>query len=181
MTLRAFEAFDTKPDEKWELIGGELHMTPSASSPHNDLAVELRNFIRSVLTPADGWYVTVDTSLRLAQLQSEVRPDVAVYRQTELKDRLRLPIRVAPKLAVECLSPGNIHHDLHKKLKLYHKAGIPEYWAVDPKTGAIILFVLKRTDYEQLVVDPKGFIESPLLKRKLRIIVKPWTYEIVEG
>lgn len=67
------------------------------------------------------------------------------------------------------------------KLRLYEKAGVPEYWVVDPKTGAISLFVLKKRAYEQLVVDPKGFIASPLLKKKLRIVVHPWSFEILEA
>jgi Uma2 family endonuclease len=58
---------------------------------------------------------------------------------------------------------------------------VGEYWAVDPKTGAINLFVLTKGEYEQLSVDEHGFIASPLLKRKQRIVVKPFEFEIIEG
>jgi Uma2 family endonuclease len=70
---------------------------------------------------------------------------------------------------------------MDSKRTLYCKVGIPEYWIVDPKTGAITLYTLVKGAYEQLSVDPKGFIKSPLLKRKLRIVVKPWTFEILEA
>lgn len=181
MTLREFEAFDTDPDEKWELIQGVPYMAPSGSASHNDLAFYLCQHIKRVLTVVDGWYVVEDTSVRFPQLQTEVRPDVAAYRVDEIARPHTVPLRAVPKLAVECLSPGNAHRDLNDKLRLYEKAGVPEYWVVDPKTGAISLFVLKKRSYEQLVVDPKGFIASPLLKKMLRIVVHPWSFEILEA
>ncbi|MBK8206037.1 MAG: Uma2 family endonuclease [Planctomycetes bacterium] len=181
MTLREFEAFDTNPDEKWELIEGVPCMTPTANAPHNKLAQVLANTIESILATTTGWYVVLDTSARFGDIKTEVRPDVAAFRQNEIKDPRVVPIRATPRLVIECLSPGNADYDLGDKFRVYRKAGIPEYWVVDPKTGAITLFVLRKGEYEQLVVDPKGFIESPLLKKKLRIVVKPWSFEILEA
>jgi Uma2 family endonuclease len=181
MTLREFAAFDTNPDEKWELVEGVPFMSPSGSAPHNNLAFYLCQYLTRRLTVTDGWYVVQDTSVRFAHLQTEVRPDVAAYRRDEIQQRNSVPLRVVPRLAVECLSPGNADYDLGKKLETYRKAGVREYWAVDPNTGAISLFVLKKAAYEQLAVDAAGFIASPLLKTKLRIVVKPWEFEIIEG
>jgi Uma2 family endonuclease len=155
-------------------------MTPSPTNSHQDLLVIVCSYIRSVLTTDAGWFVVPDVSVRLAPLASEVRPDVAAYLQKDLKDRGTFPIRVIPKLIVKCVSPGNVQTDLIDKRRLYHKAGVPEYWIVDPKTGAITLLVHRKAEYEQLGVDPQGFIESPLLKQKLRIVVEPWTFRIVQ-
>lgn len=181
MTLREFEAFDTNPDEKWELIEGVPFMTPTASGAHQNLAGTLWAFISRILTVDRGWYVITDTSARFGDIRTEVRPDVAAYRQDDVKDPRTVPLRAVPHLVVECLSPSNAHYDLNEKKRVYRKAGVQEYWVVDPKTGAITLFVLRKGDYEQLGVDPEGFIESPLLKRKLRIVVKPWSFEILEA
>jgi Uma2 family endonuclease len=181
MTLREFEAFDTNPDEKWELIEGAPYMSPTANGPHQNLAGQLWAFVSSVLTVDGGWFVLPDTSTRFGDIKTEVRPDVAAFRQDEVKDPRAIPIRATPRLVVECLSPGNADYDLGEKFRVYRKAGVGEYWVVDPQTGAITLFVLRKGEYEQLVVDSRGFIESPLLKRKLRIVVKPWTFEILEA
>lgn len=181
MTLREFAAFDAaRTDEKWELIEGVPCMTPSASGPHNNLARFLAGKLEAALGASES-FVVCDTSARLPGTDSEVRPDVAVYRQADLGDPDEVPIRALPRLVVECLSPSTAARDMVEKPALYYKAGVPEYWVVDPKTGAISLFVHKKTGYEQLTVDPKGFIRSPLLKRNLRIVVKPWTFEILEN
>jgi len=181
MTLRQFEAFERDhQDERWELIEGTPAMTPSPTNSHQDLSFEICAYLRSVLTSKAGWFVVPDVSLRLSTLMSEVRPDVAAYLQKDLKDRSTFPIRAVPKLVVECVSPGNMQADMVDKRRLYHKAGIPEYWIVDPKTGAITLLVHRKAEYEQLSVDPKGFIESPLRKQKLRIVVEPWAFRIVQ-
>lgn len=181
MTLREFAAFDADQSEKWELIEGCPYMSPSPTGPHNKLAGLLTHFVETVLTDSAGWYVVHDTSVRLAANESEVRPDVAAYRKEELKDPSQLPFRAVPALVIECLSPSTAARDMDSKRALYHKAGVAEYWVVDPKTGAITLFVHKKAGYEQLSVDPEGFIRSPLLKRSLRIVVKPWTFEILEA
>lgn len=181
MTLREFAAFDADQSEKWELVEGTPCMTPSPTGPHNKLAGHLTHFVESVLTDAAGWYVVYDTSVRLAANESEVRPDVAAYRKDDLKDPGLLPFRAVPALVIECLSPSTAARDMDTKRVLYHKVGVPEYWVVDPKTGAISLFVHKKAGYEQLSVDPKGFIKSPLLKKSLRIVVKRWTFEILEA
>jgi Uma2 family endonuclease len=181
MTLRQFEAFDREhEDERWDLIEGRPVMTPSPAWSHQKLSQILCGHIETLLTVGAGWLVVEDTSLRLPSLASEVRPDVAVYRQKEIADPSAFPLRAIPKLVIECLSPGKMQTDLVDKRGLYHKAGVPEYWIVDPKTGAITLLVHRKGEYDQPGVDPQGFIESPLLKRKLRIAVEPWTFRILE-
>jgi Uma2 family endonuclease len=182
MSLRDFAAFErARPGEKWELIEGVPFMAPSASGPHNKLAHLLALFLEERLTDAAGWYTVVDTSTQPSGLTSEVRPDVAAYRKQDIDNPAKVPMKATPQLVIECLSPGNAHVDLNEKKTLYEKAGVPEYWVVDPKTGAISLFVLKKRAYEQLGVDPEGFIRSPLLKKNIRIVVKPWTFEVLEA
>jgi Uma2 family endonuclease len=182
MTLREFEGFErVRPNEKWELIEGAPFMAPSAAAPHNKLAQVIATYLEGMLSDAAGWFVTMDTSVRFGAQSSEVRPDVAAYRKQDIPDVAEVPLRATPRLVVECQSPGNAHFDLNEKKTLYEKAAVPEYWVVDPKTGAISLFVLKKRAYDQLVVDPKGFIRSPLVKKNIRIVVKPWSFEVLEA
>ena len=46
-------------------------------------------------------------------------------------------------LAMEIVSESNRHHDLVTKRDEYARAGIPEYWIVDPEEETITIFVLK--------------------------------------
>lgn len=43
----------------------------------------------------------------------------------------------APDLVVEILSPSNRRYDRNRKLRLYERSEIPEYWIVDPIENTI--------------------------------------------
>ena len=45
----------------------------------------------------------------------------------------RACVRAAPDLVVEVLSPGTRRIDATKKLRLYEKFGVAEYWMIDPE------------------------------------------------
>lgn len=40
----------------------------------------------------------------------------------------------------EVLSTSNASHDLGKKLGLYHRAGVPHYWILDPKHATLAVY-----------------------------------------
>ena len=63
-----------------------------------------------------------------------------------------------PDLVIEVVSPKNRRHDLETKRDEYARAGIPEYWIVDPKEETITVFVLKprRKTYSEHGTFPKG-------------------------
>jgi Uma2 family endonuclease len=49
-------------------------------------------------------------------------------------------------LAMEVVSEDNREHDLVTKRDEYARAGIPEYWIVDPEEGTITVLALKRRE-----------------------------------
>jgi Uma2 family endonuclease len=46
-------------------------------------------------------------------------------------------------LIIEIVSEENRLHDIKKKRGEYERAGIPEYWIVDPEKGTITVLVLR--------------------------------------
>jgi len=72
-----------------------------------------------------------------------VIPDL-VYLSNERRDEIATGARIygAPNLVVEILSPGkqNKEHDRKKKLKLYAKFGVEEYWIVDTRDRSIEVY-----------------------------------------
>ena len=72
-----------------------------------------------------------------------VIPDL-VYLSNERRDEIATGARIygAPNLVVEILSPGkqNMERDRKKKLKLYAKFGVEEYWIVDTRERAIEVY-----------------------------------------
>ena len=53
----------------------------------------------------------------------------------------------APDLIVEVLSPSSLRHDRLIKYNLYQRAGVREYWIVDPSARSVQSFVLEDGHY----------------------------------
>jgi Uma2 family endonuclease len=49
----------------------------------------------------------------------------------------------APDLIIEILSPSTLKRDWNYKFNLYEKAGVREYWIVDPKAKMATVFLLQ--------------------------------------
>jgi Uma2 family endonuclease len=55
-----------------------------------------------------------------------------------------------PDLAVEILSKSSLRRDRALKLEIYARAGLPEYWIVDPKARSLELCSLAGESYRVL-------------------------------
>ena len=62
----------------------------------------------------------------------------------------------APDLVIEILSTWSVSRDKIKKLRFYEKAGVPEYWIVDPVLAFIDVYILKDGKYSF----PKSYNEA---------------------
>jgi Uma2 family endonuclease len=57
-------------------------------------------------------------------------------------------IRHAPDLCVEVLSPSTTVTDRGKKMQMFARYGVPEYWIVDPAAETIEIYELRGNGYE---------------------------------
>ena len=141
--LLTYEDFLTFPDDgvRREIIDGELHVTPSSTVRHQDsvgfIFVALCNHItgsgggRAFIAPLD---------VRLAE-HDIVEPDVifvAEDRYEIIKEKFLLG---APTLLVEVVSDPRT--DRVRKRDLYARAGVPEYWIVDPDADRVEVYRLE--------------------------------------
>ncbi len=56
----------------------------------------------------------------------------------------------APDLLIEILSPSNRGHDLLTKRALYARAGVREYWIVDPTSQTVEVLTLDRDAFHTI-------------------------------
>lgn len=178
MGLKEFESLDWVDEERWELIEGVPCMSPSGTPEHQRLSLSLAAYLSSVLEPR-GYLVLQDCDVRFAQAQSYFRPDISVFGPSEHPTAGELPISKRPTLVVEFLSPSTAANDVGPKHSVYRKAGVSEYWVVDPVTGAVMLHVLQASgEMQQQSTDPEGRVHSPLLNTAIRITRNGLTYTI---
>ncbi|MCK6526603.1 Uma2 family endonuclease [Myxococcota bacterium] len=85
-----------------------------------------------------GWWLMSDVDLELER-HEVYRPDLLGYRKDRVPDFPReRPLRLRPDWVCEVLSPSNARYDLGHKRGVYHRAGVPWYWIVDPVHRTIV-------------------------------------------
>ena len=141
-----YEDYKRLPDDGWryEVIEGELHMAPAPRPKHQEatinLATAMSQFARSKRL---GKVYTVPIDVLLHGLASPVQPDVLFIANDRLDIVKEEFIEGPPDLAIEVLSPSNWLDDRRTKFRLYARAGVREYWIVDPERRTIEVFALR--------------------------------------
>lgn len=128
------DLLDALPEssERFELIDGELYVTPSPGVPHQgvvlDLASRLRDYTRLV---GNGRTIISPSDVRRGDFRkNRVQPDIYVVRLTGGK-LPEYPFHLRElMLAVEVASPGKPFLDYDVKRRLYLSEGVGEYWVV---------------------------------------------------
>ena len=77
---------------------------------------------------------------RPEDVDTVVEPDITVVCDTSRLDQHGC--KGAPELVMEILSPSNRRHDMLVKLNLYQRAGVREYWIVNPDDKDVQVFLL---------------------------------------
>ncbi|MDB5281456.1 MAG: hypothetical protein JWO06_531 [Bacteroidota bacterium] len=74
-------------------------------------------------------------------------------------------IKGVPDLIVEVVSPGYVKYDREKKLRLYEKFGVKEYWIVKPGNELVEVLTLENKKYQQYsYAEIKGKVKSKIVK-----------------
>jgi len=114
-----------RPDERLELLGGELVVSEPHGDPHT-LAVELVNEAL-IVSFGPEWRVRVQLPVALDD-ESEPEPDLSVAAGRARDRREPKPSRLA--LVVE-IADSSLALDREHKGSLYARAGVPDYWIVN--------------------------------------------------
>lgn len=128
------EEFDALPDDgnRYELIHGELFVSPAAALPHELIIARLRDLLIPYAKRERLGYVFGRGVIR--SHDSSVEPDLTVVHADSTLDWTTLPV---PSLVVEVHSPRSRKYDTGKKRNYYLERGMPEYWLVDGKRKTI--------------------------------------------
>jgi Uma2 family endonuclease len=149
-TYADYKAWELKPGERFELINGVAYAMSAPNTAHQAILVELISQFHVFLRgkPCKVFAAPFDVRLFYEEDESDdtvVQPDVVVI--CDPKKLGEEGCRGAPDLAVEILSPSNTAIEMERKLLLYKKAGVREYWIVDPKDKHISIYMLQDGEY----------------------------------
>jgi|SRR5579862_365101 len=139
---------DRLPDDgnKYEVVGGELFVTPMPSWRHQFIARDLFRLLDPYVTEhALGSAFDLVTDVIDGE-RNVVVPDVVVFPFT--RDDAPASARDAPRpiLVAEVRSPTTWRRDVGPKRDLYVAMDVPEYWIVDPAERAVTVVRPGRPD-----------------------------------
>ena len=134
---------------RYEIHGGELVVVPSALPCHQIAVIELVTLLREYGRRSGGIALAAPLDLVLDE-HNVVQPDVVFFR--EERRHLVQPYavtRAAPDIAVEVLSPSTASVDRGRKMRMFARYGVPEFWIVDPVRLEIEVHVLEDGAYRR--------------------------------
>lgn len=168
----ATDIWDTPDDgNRYEVIDGELYVTPPPVRDHQHTSGELRYVIRHYLQSHPIGLVYTAPFGVILDTRSGLQPDL-VYVSNERQDILTPDgIEGAPDLVVEILSPSTRSRDLGLKLRRYEAAGVPHYWVLDPRARTLLARELSASGYGEPVTYRSGEVFRPTLFPGLEIEV----------
>ena len=127
-----------------ELLDGSLYMMASPSRRHQGMITEFTRQFANFLYGKPCKIYPSPFGVRLAE-DTVFLPDITVVCDpSKLNDR---GCEGAPDLVVEILSPSTSRYDMCTKFREYLRAGVKEYWIVDPQTDILTVHILKDGSY----------------------------------
>ena len=115
---------------RYELVDGELLVTPSPSGIHQRAVREIMRALASYLEACGAGEVLASPSDVELEPGTLVQPDLYVIPPSE---GMRLLANLPPRtllLAIEVMSPSSGKYDGGSKRAHYHRT-VPEYWIID--------------------------------------------------
>lgn len=136
------------PDERVELIHGEIVKRPMARADHAivqaGLADEVANLRRK--GGSGGWWIMTEISVRYAQLHCPTH-DLAGWRKERVPTRPTGVMEITPDWVCEITSPGHERKDVFTHFMALQRYGVPFYWVISPEDKTLIAYQLVGEHY----------------------------------
>jgi len=187
--FRAWARSDDFPERgRIDWVAGRLEVDMSLGelnthqAPKSAIFGQLGNLIQE---PGSGIVSTGRTRFSSPAADLSVEPDILVLLvETVEQGRTRLvpktpgsddfvEIEGTVDLAVECVSDASTVKDRKRLREAYYRAGVPEYWLVDVRSGNIQFQILVpgKGGYVPAPAGADGFVRSTVVERAVRLVI----------
>jgi Uma2 family endonuclease len=133
------------PDDgrRYEIIEGELYEMPAPNWAHATVIANLIAMLIPIVARLGGQWRTAPLDIFFPGADP-VQPDIVVLLPGGAARPVGRGVDGPPDLIIEVLSPANRGHDLLTKRALYGRAGVREYWVIDPESQTLDILSLDR-------------------------------------
>ncbi len=154
----------TPDDVRYELIEGELIMTPSPVTRHQWISILLAaEILRYVLDNNLGKVFTSPFDVYLDN-ENVVQPDILFISKDRLNIITDKNVQGSPDFIIEILSESTVYRDAIQKKRLYARFGVKEYWIVAPDDKLVEVYYLKDKGEYQLL---KTYLENDIIESQI--------------
>ncbi len=157
-------------DRIYELLNGEVAKYSAPESRHQLVLANLHLIVGSHINRKRLGRVLFAPFSVLLNKHSAPQPDLLFVATENLKIIEQKFVMGAPDLVVEIISPGlarpgSVIRDRVQKKEIYEKAGVPEYWIVDPEYFLVEVYQHTPSGYTLFHdVEGEGGVKSRIIK-----------------
>lgn len=156
---------NTPDDERYELLDGDLVMTPAPREAHQRVLMNLSYLLFQAVKETNAGRVYAAPFDVVLSDTDVVQPDLLFISNEREYIITEENVQGAPDLVVEILSPSTADRDLAIKRDLYARHGVREYWIVDTDARTVTVLVRDAERYTELgVCGENQTLASPTLK-----------------
>lgn len=128
------EARGFDDQQRWELIDGQPYAMGSPLTAHQLVSVRLTGALLPFFGGEPCQLLVAPMDVKLSE-HDLVQPDLMVV--CEAGQLQKTHVEGPPRLIIEILSPSTQRHDRVRKLNLYARAGVGEFWLVTPHPALV--------------------------------------------
>ena len=156
------DALSWDESDRIELVYGDPVMMSPPSRVHQETVMAMLLQIGAYLNGKRCKVYPAPFGVRLFEEESDspydvdtlVEPDITVVCDPDKLDDAGC--KGAPDLIIEVLSPSTQRYDRVTKFNLYQRAGVQEYWIVDPDSRVVSVYTLEDGAYHAAAVYSAG-------------------------
>ncbi|HEX8407561.1 MAG TPA: Uma2 family endonuclease [Thermoanaerobaculia bacterium] len=157
-----YEDYATIPDDgrRHEIIDGEHYVNPAPNIKHQTVSMRLAAALYNFVTAnslGQVFHPRIDVVLSEYDV---VEPDLLFISNARAHIITAKNIQGAPDLIVEILS-SNRDYDERLKYRTYERAGVAEYWIIDPFDDTVTIFRRAGTRFQR--IETTDTLTTPLL------------------
>jgi len=135
----------------YELIDGVVVLSPSPTPKHQSVLFEIATQLGIFLRRNPVGRVFPETDVLLSE-ELVYRPELVFLRADRVRKNWKR-IHEAPDLVVEVVSPESRGFDSQTKKGDYERAGVGEYWLIDPDLESMVFFRLQAGRFVEIPVE----------------------------
>jgi Uma2 family endonuclease len=191
-TFRKWTLSDDFPDEgEIAFLDGRLWVDPAMERDiHNQIKTVITIVLGSIIMAAKlGRFYGDNMRLVHPEAQLSTEPD-AMFVMWESLQRRRVQLKLgnhsleligSPDMVLEVVSPTSVEKDTKHLVDLYYRAGVREYWLINPLGKTLDFKIYRRgTKKFSLVRHQDGWLQSAVFDRSFRLREESTDLELSE-